>query len=350
MRRALLATALLSVVSITVAAEPPVYQTSPYSGSAYASVSSGGNGQVWDETSSQYGAPSEPSSAVESPLPSTRPSTPQFLNVPQNVSQDTPQNVQRVEDPNLYETNPPPEAGASSPIRVGTRSPWTASNGFWGDEALQQARGLGPWAENTVLTTSGELNAKLSQAAAEGKPYLIWVNVPSYTLRVYDTSTQALLLTSRVIVGATGSQTPIFETNVVNLKYNPDWSPPASLQRKGKRYVPPGPNNPLGQVRFSTDNNKSIYLHDTNHHELFDRNMRALSAGCVRVSRWNELAQILSGEGAEAVAGHTAGNSIKYVKIPTSLVWISYQRVDLDDTGTLTVFPDVYRRQPLPNN
>lgn len=313
-------------------------------------VSFAQNGRVWDDT------------AYNNNVAQT---------VPENVSQDqilvpqnnsapyqtllptsAPTNVQRVNDPSLYETNPEPETTPQIPQTLTPAPAWNSSyapSGAWVDQALGQARGVGEWAETQVLNTSGELDSKMAQAAADGKPYLIWVNIPSYTLRVYDTSSRALLMTSKVIVGATGSQTPIFETNVINLKYNPDWSPPASLQRKGKRYVPPGPNNPLGQVRFSTDNNRSIYLHDTNHHELFDRSMRALSAGCVRVSRWNELAQILSGEDQQAVTNHTAGNTIKFVKIPTSLVWMSYQRVDLDESGQLVVFPDIYRKQPLPN-
>lgn len=318
------------------------------------------NGRVWDDT------------AYHNNVAQTAPVVNNHGNVSQSVSQNAlyydnaqpaprlnqqqsdqyyGQNVQRVNDTSLYETNPEPESRTEPTTPVQPQQSWNSSytaTGSWSDQALSQARSVGDWAEANVLNTSNELDGKITQAAADGKPYLIWVNIPSYTLRVYDTSTRELLLSSKVIVGATGSQTPIFDTNVVNLKYNPDWSPPASLKRKGKRYVPPGPNNPLGQVRFSTDNNRSIYLHDTNHHELFDREARALSAGCVRVSRWNELAQILSGEDEQSVTDHTAGNKIKFVEIPTSLVWISYQRLDLNEGGKLVVYPDVYRKQTLP--
>ena len=314
------------------------------------------NGRVWDDTA--YYNNVEPTTIQTTVSAQAQYGQSESTQTQNTVYQNSPPtNVQRVSDPSLYETNPAPETVLQTPEPLTTSPDWSSSyapsgyalSGAWADQALSQARGVGAWAETQVLNTSSELDSKIDQAAADGKPYLIWVNIPSYTLRVYDTSSRALLLTSKVIVGATGSQTPIFETNVVNLKYNPDWSPPASLQRKGKRYVPPGPNNPLGQVRFSTDNNRSIYLHDTNHHELFDRSMRALSAGCVRVSRWNELAQILSGEDQEAVTNHTVGNTIKFVKVPPSLVWISYQRLDLDESGQLVVFPDIYRKQTLPN-
>lgn len=314
------------------------------------------NGRVWDETAYYNNVQSSTTETMDmAQVPRNPDNVPQTSHGVYSDSQST--DVERVSDPSLYETNPTPEVSHQTPEPLNPEPPtsvpnWNSSytlSGGWVDQALSQARGVGEWAETQVLNTSSELDNKIAQAAADGKPYLIWVNVPSYTLRVYDTSSRTLLLTSKVIVGATGSQTPIFETNVVNLKYNPDWSPPASLQRKGKRYVPPGPNNPLGQVRFSTDNNRSIYLHDTNHHELFDRSIRALSAGCVRVSRWNELAQILSGEDQNAVTNHTVGNTIKFVKVPPSLVWISYQRLDLNESGQLVVFPDIYRKQTLPN-
>lgn len=260
--------------------------------------------------------------------------------------------------PIVYETTPPPEATTAPQPAILSNggAPWATSPALaypnsatqWTQLALPQAQSVGAWAEEQVGLTSTQLQNRLLQAQSEGKPYVLWVNVPSFTLRVFDSATGNLVMTSRVIVGASGTQTPIFDTNVVNLKFNPDWSPPPSLQRKGKRYVPPGPNNPLGQVRFSTDNSQNIYLHDTNHHELFERDMRALSAGCVRVNQWHQLAQVLSGQDAQAVDGYTEGNKIQYVHIAPSLVYISYQRVDLDEQGRLSVFPDVYRRQPLP--
>ena len=47
--------------------------------------------------------------------------------------------------------------------------------------------------------------------------------------------------------------------------------------------MPPGPQNPLGQIMFALDNDEFIFLHDTNEKALFNRAQRALSHGCVRV-------------------------------------------------------------------
>lgn len=44
-----------------------------------------------------------------------------------------------------------------------------------------------------------------------------------------------------------------------------------------------GDNNPLGRIRVLMPNIYNIYLHDTNHPELFDRSDLAQSSGCVRL-------------------------------------------------------------------
>lgn len=65
----------------------------------------------------------------------------------------------------------------------------------------------------------------------------------------------------------------------------------------GYRFVqPPGERNALGRLKFDLDNPFSVYMHDTNHRELFARNSRALSSGCIRVERFRELAAWVLGE------------------------------------------------------
>lgn len=220
----------------------------------------------------------------------------------------------------------------------------------WEREIVPQAVHYEPWVMAKIKDTSLALSTKLQEARNAGQPYLLWVNVPSFTLRMYDTQTEEMVAQSRVIVGASGTQTPIFSTNIVNLKFNPDWSPPPSLQRRGKRYTPPGDNNPLGQVRFSADNNMNIYLHDTNNHELFNQEVRALSAGCVRVENWHVISQYLGNLTPEEVDERTAGNKTNFLDIPDSKAWISYERIDMDENGQMKLYGDIYRKQPLPQN
>ena len=57
----------------------------------------------------------------------------------------------------------------------------------------------------------------------------------------------------------------------------------------------PGPKNALGYVKFLFPNDFNIYLHDTPNHELFDKDVRAFSHGCIRVEKPAELAQWVLG-------------------------------------------------------
>jgi murein L,D-transpeptidase YcbB/YkuD len=54
-----------------------------------------------------------------------------------------------------------------------------------------------------------------------------------------------------------------------------------------------GPNNALGVVKFPLQNPWSIYMHDTNEKELFEKNDRHFSSGCVRLEQPLELAAYL---------------------------------------------------------
>ncbi len=54
-----------------------------------------------------------------------------------------------------------------------------------------------------------------------------------------------------------------------------------------------GDDNSLGVMKFNFRNKFDVYLHDTNARGLFGRGNRALSHGCVRVQKWDSLAQYL---------------------------------------------------------
>jgi murein L,D-transpeptidase YcbB/YkuD len=56
---------------------------------------------------------------------------------------------------------------------------------------------------------------------------------------------------------------------------------------------PPGPNNALGTVKFMFPNKYNIYLHDTPAQNLFSRNVRTFSHGCIRLDDPHEFAYTL---------------------------------------------------------
>lgn len=56
---------------------------------------------------------------------------------------------------------------------------------------------------------------------------------------------------------------------------------------------PPGPSNALGSVKFMFPNKYNIYLHDTPAKNLFDREVRTYSHGCVRLNDPHEFGYAL---------------------------------------------------------
>ncbi|MDG6896368.1 hypothetical protein A6A20_12245 [Volucribacter amazonae] len=58
----------------------------------------------------------------------------------------------------------------------------------------------------------------------------------------------------------------------------------------------PGDDSALGRYKFNMPSSDAIYLHDTPRKDLFSRKNRALSSGCVRVEKSDELATLLLNE------------------------------------------------------
>lgn len=86
-------------------------------------------------------------------------------------------------------------------------------------------------------------------------------------------------------------------------KVNPhtiDWNEPG-VSRKIQMVQTPGPHNALGQLKIIFPNKHSIYLHDTPDRHLFERDVRALSSGCVRLLDPVKMANWLT-DGDEGVS------------------------------------------------
>lgn len=165
----------------------------------------------------------------------------------------------------------------------------------------------------------------------------IFVNIPSYQL--YYMRDGKLALQSKVIVGRDDRRTPVMYSKLSNVVVNPPWNVPPTIkaqdlvpkfsrnpslvessgyeildssgkkvnpysinwaQYKGKeRSFPyhirqkPGDNAALGLYKFNMPSSDAIYLHDTPNRGLFGKEYRALSSGCVRVAKSDELATLL---------------------------------------------------------
>ncbi len=199
----------------------------------------------------------------------------------------------------------------------------------------------------------------------------IEVNIPEYTLRLYEQG--SLKHTGRVVVGKTNTQTPIFSSVMDHLVINPSWGVPASIlkneflpklatdpdyaerhgyqviRNKDERIVgirqPPGERNALGFIKFMFPNEHAVYLHDTPQRNLFAREERAFSHGCVRVDQPFALANVLlSAMGYdEAKLKALIGKGEKTIQLHNRLpVHLTYFTLRVDDEGHIQRFADIY--------
>lgn len=198
----------------------------------------------------------------------------------------------------------------------------------------------------------------------------IEVNIPEYKMRLYEHGT--LKHTGRVVVGKTNTQTPIFSSVMDHVVINPSWGVPYSILkkeflpklaadpdyaerhgyqviRKDDRIVgirqPPGERNALGFIKFMFPNEHAVYLHDTPQRNLFARDERAFSHGCVRVDQPFALADaLLGGMGFdEARLKAMIGKGEKIVTLQTRLpVHLTYFTLSVDENGHIRRFADIY--------
>ena len=170
-------------------------------------------------------------------------------------------------------------------------------------------------------------------------PRMIVVNVPEFVLRAYEVQDEQVKvqLTMRVIVGkALDTHTPLFDADMRFIEFSPYWNVPPSIAREetvpkirrdpayfreqGFEFVTPsgqvvttlapahldavlqggwrirqrpGPKNALGDIKFVFPNHDNIYLHHTPAPQLFERERRDYSHGCIRVQEPVGLARFV---------------------------------------------------------
>jgi murein L,D-transpeptidase YcbB/YkuD len=175
----------------------------------------------------------------------------------------------------------------------------------------------------------------------------------------------------QVIVGKTGSPTPVFSARVTGVILNPWWEIPSSIVAEsvgalvrnrpteaarrgyvvqdGRYRQRPGAANALGRMKLVMPNPYSVYLHDTPSQSLFERDVRAFSHGCVRVEDALGLATtLLSADSAwnrKRVDGAVAKGVTVKVDIPQPIpVYVTYFTAEPDGNGGIRYFPDIYKR------
>jgi L,D-transpeptidase YcbB len=199
----------------------------------------------------------------------------------------------------------------------------------------------------------------------------IYVNVPAFQLTAYDKGEP--VLESKVIVGQEyeDKATPVFSDSMETVVFRPYWNITPDIQAKeigpkvaadpsylaandmeyykdgGQTRIRqrPGPKNSLGYVKFLFPNDFNIYLHDTPNHELFDKDVRAFSHGCIRVEKPAELAQwVLGWDAGRVDQAMREGKDNQSVRLPKKIpVYIIYATTYVKD-GKLYFGNDLYHR------
>ncbi|HEJ9095082.1 L,D-transpeptidase [Serratia odorifera] len=219
----------------------------------------------------------------------------------------------------------------------------------------------------------------------------IMVNIPNYSLVYYQNGNE--VLSSRVIVGRPSRKTPMMSSALNNVVVNPPWNVPTTLVREdivpkamrdanyfrkhgytvlsgwsndaevidpsmidwnmvSARNFPyrirqaPGATNSLGRFKFNMPSSDAIYLHDTPNHNLFQKDIRALSSGCVRVNKASDLANMLlqdAGWNNSRVSSTLKQGNTTYVNVRQHIpVKLYYLTAWVSDDGKPQFRTDIY--------
>ncbi|HET9056593.1 MAG TPA: L,D-transpeptidase family protein [Chitinophagaceae bacterium] len=191
-------------------------------------------------------------------------------------------------------------------------------------------------------------------------PTYVMINLAGFYLKLWDNDT--VVFESKIVVGKPETRTPVLNSYISNIITYPQWTIPTSiivkeilpalkkdtgyLEKKGymllnakNELVDPGSvdwskytkgipykivqgsgdDNALGVLKFNFGNKYSVYLHDTNQRYYFARSSRALSHGCVRVEKWQNLAYFILERDTRMLA---SSDSLTYL-IDSLRTWLS---------------------------
>lgn len=225
-----------------------------------------------------------------------------------------------------------------------------------------------------------------------GTRYII-VNTAAYELAAFED--EQTLFTMWVVIGQEQRQTPVIGGTMHTVIFNPYWTVPLTLvfediipaqlanpgylKSKGIRVMAnlannievdpaqvdwqaytrdtfpyvlrqdPGPENPLGRVKFLFSNHFEIYLHDTPARRLFEHKQRTFSSGCIRVEDPLQLAGfLLDGQRdwdeariRQALQDH---DTLEVSLVHRPPVYLLYLTSWVGQDGEMYFFEDIYGR------
>ncbi|MEJ8307759.1 murein L,D-transpeptidase [Agrobacterium larrymoorei] len=264
-------------------------------------------------------------------------------------------------------------------------------------KAFQSENGLkadGVIGRATVRAMTGDSNeakiAKLEVAMEQvrwlpadlGDRY-VFINQPAFMAYYHDQGKEQFGM--KVVVGSKTNQTYFFQDEIQTVEFNPYWGVPQSIivnemlpkLRNDPSYLdrlgyevsvngravssssvnwygstnaisvrqPPSSDNALGDLKILFPNSHAIYMHDTPSKSFFNRDMRALSHGCIRLVDPRRMAAAVLGTTIDNVNKQIAAGENRAVSVPVKIpVYVSYFTAWPDKDGRVQYFDDVYDR------
>jgi murein L,D-transpeptidase YcbB/YkuD len=224
-----------------------------------------------------------------------------------------------------------------------------------------------------------------------GQRYVL-INIPNFELDVVENG--KTVMSMRAVVGRPYRHTPVFSARMTYLVLSPYWNIPPGIAiedvlpliRKDPNYLAkhnikvfqgwgaetkeinpktvdwtrvsaknfkyrfrqePGPQNPLGRVKFMFPNEFNVYIHDTPSQELFTKTERCFSSGCIRIEKPIELAEyVLRGDPEwtrEKILAEIEKWVEQVVHLPEPIpVHVLYWTAWVDENGTIQFRKDIY--------
>lgn len=214
----------------------------------------------------------------------------------------------------------------------------------------------------------------------------VMINAASFTASFIENGEEKLSM--RTVVGRPSNQTSFFYDEIEYVEFNPYWGVPRSIlvneklprlrrdpgyldragyevfNSRGQRVsstsvdwgrygsnIPfsvrqkPGPQNALGELKIMFPNRHSIYMHDTPARQLFARDTRAYSHGCVRLENPRAMAAAVLRTSEDEVAGEIAKGRNGRRNVPQKIpVYVGYFTAWPEASGAVGYHPDTYGR------
>lgn len=288
------------------------------------------------------------------------------------------------DDPELY------DGALELAVRQFQRNHGLNDDGVIGKRSIEEMNVSAEQRLKQVLLNLDRMRAE----SPEFEQRYVFVNIPSTELRVIENGITTFH--SKAIVGRVARKTPLLRSEIFQVKLNPDWSVPAKiaaidmlkheLQEPGYFYkknvrvytkdgaqVDPrrinwkevkasgtfpfrlkqdaGPENALGPVKLDFPNDHAVFIHGTSAPELFVKQDRFFSSGCVRVEDPLGLAAFLLQDDPSwtrpRVEEVVKGGVTTYAKLKRPIpLHIVYLTAWVDEAGQANFRSDVYDRDP----